>query len=125
VKGTRHNEFSPQADEQLISLLRMCEEGSPYEVPVKHLSSDGREVVILSDLHMSEGLTASGTVEGTEDFFAEKSFRRLLHHLDAARQSSQILVLKGDVSDFLRVVSIPDADEEFIEWEQMLQTVGI
>jgi UDP-2,3-diacylglucosamine pyrophosphatase LpxH len=114
-----------ERDDRLISLLRLSEEGSPYEVPVKHLSSDGLEVVIVSDLHMSEGLTAGMTYEGTENFFADQSFQRLLHHLTGVRHPSQILVVNGDVIDFLRVVAIPKRDSEFIEWEQMLQAVGL
>ncbi len=113
-----------ERDENLLALLRTCEDGSAYEVPVKHLPSDGREIVIISDLHMSEGRTPDGTYEGTENFFADESFRRLLEHLEGMQDQSRILVLNGDVIDFLRVVSVPETNDDFVEWEQMLHAIG-
>jgi hypothetical protein len=114
-----------ERDENLLALLRICEDETPYEIPVRHLSSDGREVVIISDLHMSEGRTPAGTYEGTENFFADESFRRLLESLADSGDRSRMLVLNGDVIDFLRVVSVPETDDDFVEWGRMLHAVGL
>ncbi len=73
------------------------------------------DLVVVSDLHVGPG-RASGSprYETTEDFFHDEAFARFLEHL-AARYgddpSHLVLVLNGDVLDFLTVVDAPTDGE--------------
>ncbi|MBW2275970.1 MAG: metallophosphoesterase [Deltaproteobacteria bacterium] len=73
------------------------------------------DLVVLSDLHLGEG-RRSGTqrYSATEDFFQDEAFARFVLHLQGrytADPSRLVLVLNGDVFDFLTVTRVPTADE--------------
>jgi UDP-2,3-diacylglucosamine pyrophosphatase LpxH len=64
---------------------------------------DGRDVVVVSDLHLAAGYDErTGTYSRNEDFFYDGSFARFLAHLQASGRPWR-LVLLGDVFDFLQV----------------------
>ncbi len=69
--------------------------------------NDGREIVVISDLHMSAGRDEdTGTFHRNEDFFYDGAFARFVGHLvDRARsrERSVRLVVLGDFVDFLQV----------------------
>ncbi len=71
------------------------------------------DLVVLSDLHLGEGLSAPPRYSPMEDFFYDGEFRRLLDHLrwEYSDPDSLVLVLNGDVFDFLTVTCAPDHDE--------------
>lgn len=70
---------------------------------------------MISDLHLGEGRAAgSQRYSPTEDFFHDEAFARFLAHLErryADDPSRLVLVLGGDVFDFLTVTRVPSADE--------------
>jgi UDP-2,3-diacylglucosamine pyrophosphatase LpxH len=73
------------------------------------------ELVVVSDLHLGPGRDPGSPRYGTtEDFFHDAAFARFLDHL-AARYgddpSRLVLVLNGDVFDFLTVVDAPTDGE--------------
>lgn len=70
---------------------------------------------ILSDLHLGEGRSPeSGRYSVMEDFFHDESFSRLIDHLmDKYRErpNDLVVVLNGDVFDFLSVMAVPGEEE--------------
>jgi len=70
-------------------------------------ADDGRDIVIISDLHMSAGRDErTGTFDRNEDFFYDGAFGRFVDHLiERAREEERRwrLVILGDFVDFLQV----------------------
>ena len=70
-------------------------------------ADDGRDIIILSDLHISTGRREStGTFDRNEDFFYDGAFERFVGHLLSRAQTEgrQLrLVILGDFVDFLQV----------------------
>jgi UDP-2,3-diacylglucosamine pyrophosphatase LpxH len=89
------------------------------------MDSQGRDIVVVSDLHMSAGKGVDGNYSGTENFFADGAFPRFIRSLDGEKDRKTILVINGDFVDFLRVTELPDEEPEFAEWLAMLDSVGI
>lgn len=115
-------------DQEVIRLLANSEQVQPEKASTVEISSEGREIVIVSDLHLSQGKSSMGTFGGTENFFSDEAFDRFLSHVNTklmAKGKKGLLVINGDFIDFLRVVSVPRGEQEFREWEEMLQSVGI
>jgi UDP-2,3-diacylglucosamine pyrophosphatase LpxH len=68
----------------------------------------GREIVVVSDLHIASGRTAVGVFRGSENFFADEGFGRFLDHVESIRKTpSMLLIFNGDIFDFLRVSEYP------------------
>jgi UDP-2,3-diacylglucosamine pyrophosphatase LpxH len=78
-------------------------------------NSEAPDLVVVSDLHLGEGRRAgSQRYSPTEDFFLDEAFARFLAHLEqryADDPSRLVLVLNGDVLDFLTVARVPSASE--------------
>ena len=71
-------------------------------------------LLIVSDLHLSEGLDpSSGKFSRLEDFLFDDAFARFLRHHEEVRGQLRfggrpwLLILNGDLFDFLQVVSLP------------------
>ncbi|MDJ0762901.1 MAG: metallophosphoesterase [Myxococcota bacterium] len=77
--------------------------------------SDHHDLVVLSDLHLGEGLREDEPrYSPTEDFFLDQQFFSFLNKLgkDYETDPSRLtLVLNGDVFDFLTVTRVPSAVE--------------
>ena len=118
----------PTADTLAIAkLLEHCEQNGaapPYGGQIR-LESRGRDVVIISDLHMSAGRGLDGNYSGTEDFFADEGFVRFLRSFGGQRERKTVLVINGDFVDFLRITALPDAKDEFESWLAILGRLGI
>jgi UDP-2,3-diacylglucosamine pyrophosphatase LpxH len=92
-------------------------------IPVQ---SNGRNIYVLSDLHLAGGLNTNGNYEGTENFYADQSFERFLNHLQQKVQGKgALLFINGDFIDFLRIRNIPETDDEFRCWQEILEKIGI
>ena len=64
---------------------------------------DGRDVVVISDLHLAAGYDErTGTYSRNEDFFYDGAFARFLAHLEASGRRWRLVIL-GDLFDFLQV----------------------
>jgi UDP-2,3-diacylglucosamine pyrophosphatase LpxH len=72
---------------------------------------DGRELVIVSDLHLGRGLDpATGAYDPAEDFFYDGAFGRFVERLIASSPARDLrLVVLGDFVDFLQVELGPAA----------------
>ncbi|MBL1211725.1 MAG: hypothetical protein HND52_00085 [Ignavibacteriae bacterium] len=75
--------------------------------PVKY-KCDGEEIFVVSDLHIAAGRNKAGVFSGTENFFADESFARFLDHAQKIKKTDNaILIINGDIFDFLRVTDFP------------------
>lgn len=108
-------------------LLRQCEQNgiAPAYAANASMNSQGRDIVVVSDLHLSAGKGIDGNYSGTENFFADAAFVRFIHSLDGGKDRKAILVINGDFVDFLRIAELPDKEREFAEWLEILSSVGI
>ena len=113
----------------VASILTQCEAEAPEQERIVDISAPTEDIIIVSDLHISAGRSVDSSYGGTENFFADESFARMLAHMqkDPAekRGRSSVLVINGDFVDFLRVVSVPETDADFLEWQSILVSIGI
>ncbi len=119
---------------EIAKLLVDCETSGaafPYvfadesRTPVQ-VAADGAEILVVSDLHLADGQRKDGRYSGTENFFCDGSFRRFLLQAHAnLRAPNAMLIINGDFIDFLRVVYRPRQEEDFSEWEELLEAIGI
>ncbi|MFH0793239.1 MAG: metallophosphoesterase [bacterium] len=68
------------------------------------------KLVIVSDLHLSEGWDENGYLQRNEDFFFDRNFKRFLGYLSESGQAegfSYRLVINGDFVDFLQFTTVP------------------
>jgi UDP-2,3-diacylglucosamine pyrophosphatase LpxH len=97
------------------------------ELQVEALAATLPEVIlVLSDLHLAEGVRGeTGRFARIENFFADKEFANLLEHERKRTPGSALLVLNGDIFDFLRVRACPGNDGELSEWSHRLLELGV
>ena len=75
--------------------------------PITH-DAGGREVFVVSDLHIAAGRNRAGVYKGTENFFADDSFHRFLEHAQTLlERPNALLIINGDIFDFLRITEYP------------------
>jgi len=75
--------------------------------PVKY-TSEGEEIFVISDLHIASGRNDAGVYPGTENFFADDSFKRFLQYAGRKKKTKNaMIIINGDVFDFLRVTEYP------------------
>ncbi|HTE01473.1 MAG TPA: hypothetical protein VK668_19435, partial [Mucilaginibacter sp.] len=97
----------------------------PYGAPLVRVSSGGKGIFVISDLHLASGLNTNGNYQGTENFFADQSFVRFIDHLEKKNtEPGALLVINGDFIDFLRICDYPSTPGDFLEWEEMLAIAG-
>ena len=78
------------------------------------------KIVVLSDLHLSEGWDEEGFLSKNEDFFFDCNFQRFVEYLYSEARKGEFrykLVINGDFADFLQVG--PDAGIGEIEGEAL------
>ena len=123
--------------------------------PVKYNSKD-EEIFVVSDLHIASGRNYAGIFQGTENFFADDSFYRFLDYANKIKKTENaLLIINGDIFDFLRITDYPSKEKiipfskrfkqalklnfigkkkyqinpnpknEFEEWAQELEKIGI
>ena len=78
-----------------------------------HLN-ERHNLLIVSDLHLNEGFDPeTGRTSRLEDFFRDDAFARFLRYHDTIKGQPRfggrpwLLILNGDIFDFLQVVSLP------------------
>ena len=76
-------------------------------------------LLVVSDLHIGEGLESDGKLNRNEDFLYDKEFAHFLVYHERKRQQANDpkrcrpwrLILNGDVVDFLQVTEVPENQE--------------
>jgi UDP-2,3-diacylglucosamine pyrophosphatase LpxH len=119
---------------EIAKLLVDCETNGaafPYvctdesRTPVQ-VATHGAEIFVVSDLHLADGRRKDGRYGGTENFFCDGSFLRFLRQAHAnLKAPNAMLIINGDFIDFLRVLYRPRQKEDFSEWEELLEAIGI
>jgi UDP-2,3-diacylglucosamine pyrophosphatase LpxH len=97
-----------------------------YGADVVNIQCADAYVFVISDLHVGAGLSGDGVYDGLENFLADQAFGRFLdwaHHRSAGR--SAILVINGDFVDFIRIVTLPASDADFVYWRDTLAQLGL
>src|SRR5882757_334821 len=83
-------------------------------------------LLVVSDLHLGVGqnpLTLK--YEPRENFLADDAFHALLIAHDPSQKGSALLVLNGDIWDFLRVTELPDSEADLLHWQAALKELGV
>lgn len=97
-----------------------------YGQPLIHYEFEGEDIFVISDLHLGAGRRDDGNYTGNENFFADQSFARFIGRLTVKDSGNKkLLVINGDLVDFLRITDIPETKEAIEKWQQLLQSVGI
>ncbi len=82
-------------------------------------------IFVVSDLHLSTGCDPdTGTFSSTENFFADDAFSRWLKYYKKEAGESAILILNGDIFDFIRIMEIPETNSDFEEWSAWLKRLN-
>jgi len=64
-----------------------------------------RDIIVISDLHLSEGLDKdTGKISRNEDFFFDNEFSNFIDYLINQKDKSFNLIINGDLFDFLQVI---------------------
>lgn len=86
-----------------------------------------RQILVISDLHISEGYSAENFYwNRRENFMADAALAHFLQTKSAAvRQSHHCLwlIINGDFIDFLRVTATPVCEEDLQRWGQTLECI--
>lgn len=101
--------------------------GNPREVQpgVAELPFEPDLILAISDLHISAGRNpATGRYDPRENFFPDESFGELLDQQQTGAGKNPLLVLNGDIFDFLRVTEVPRSDRDFRTWAEELAALG-
>jgi UDP-2,3-diacylglucosamine pyrophosphatase LpxH len=147
--------YNVNPDSYKCKKSRLFTQTKPLVTKPIDYSSQGEEIFVVSDLHIAAGRNEAGVYEGTENFFADESFERFLQYANKTKNSERaILIINGDIFDFLRVTDFPgkvrkprlskqfkkllkldpieipgidyeDETEDFKEWSRELAKVGI
>ena len=105
----------------------IAQEKIPYGPKRVEIASGGREIFVISDLHMAAGLNINQNYDGTENFFADRSLFRFLQHIRQRIPAGKkgLLIINGDFVDFLRIRNIPVTESELSHWRKVLLDIGM
>lgn len=82
-------------------------------------------LLLVSDLHLGAGQDpATGRFRQRENFLADQALREFLEHFAPTSPDNAVLVINGDTFDFLRVVDVPETDNDFEAWGRELSALG-
>lgn len=92
---------------------------------VLHRENGCHRVLVVSDLHLGCGRDpVTRRYRRRENFFADDAFRRFLEYFAQDDAGPGLLVLNGDIIDFVRVICVPRTNEDFDEWSRILADLG-
>ncbi|MDA0167643.1 metallophosphoesterase [Solirubrobacter taibaiensis] len=81
-----------------------------------------RRLLVASDFHLGAGSDQrTGTYDATENFHADDAFADWLEHYGA---TDTVLILNGDIFDFVRVTAVPVEEADCERWSQALRRLG-
>jgi UDP-2,3-diacylglucosamine pyrophosphatase LpxH len=82
------------------------------------------EIFVVSDFHLGLGRNPeTGRFSRTELFLADQAFSRFLDY--ASPGPGKLLFINGDAFDFVRICHYPRSDQEFEEWSEFLERLGV
>jgi hypothetical protein len=81
-------------------------------------------ILVVSDLHLGVGIDdKTGRYVRLENFISDGAFSRFLRAQQAALPGPHLLVLNGDILDFLRIAIAP-TDAQLPAWAERLNRFG-
>jgi UDP-2,3-diacylglucosamine pyrophosphatase LpxH len=91
------------------------------------LSCEGKDVFIVSDLHLTVELDyphrTNYAADKPED---DLSFIKFLDYIRSNTTPGKgMLIINGDFIDFLRIIAIPESEDDFYQWQSILKKIGI
>lgn len=119
----------PADDSTIIQLLEQKPPLGYTPPPIVEMEFAGHDVLVISDLHIAEGVHFDGRYTGPENFFYDDSFARFLDDAISTKRPT-VLVINGDFIDFLRIVDVPFDKNgipimaELVEWSKLLTRIG-
>lgn len=100
----------------------VCSNDQDQPEVIVPISSGGRDIFVVSDLHLATGQGRDGRYDGSENFFFDASFHRFLKQAQESLESRKaILIINGDFVDFLRVTYVPGAERGLSKWQKFLR----
>ncbi|MFO7767576.1 MAG: hypothetical protein R6W82_01235 [bacterium] len=82
-------------------------------------------VLVASDFHLGSGRRdGEGSWDDRENFLADGEARAWLEHHGEEAARGALLVLNGDIFDFIRIDRIPESKQDFRAWADRLQRLG-
>lgn len=109
-------------------LLSECEKDGKtlaYGSPEVHIDSHGKDIYILSDIHLT-GENSGENRPSSEELKTAEIFTSFISCLyEKHLFNPAILVINGDLFDFLRITGLPGPETDFKEWQSALLSVGI
>jgi UDP-2,3-diacylglucosamine pyrophosphatase LpxH len=100
--------YMVNADTYKTEKSSLFKQGDPLWTDPCLYQSDKEDIFIVSDLHIASGRNVIGVYKGTENFFADDAFSRFLSNAKQVKKTRQaILVINGDIFDFLRTSEYP------------------
>ncbi len=118
-----------ESNTSISEILMKAEKSEPafvYSKEMLKMNSDGKDIFVISDLHISEGKDQNGNYSGTENFFFDDSFERFIDNkLMQLNAEGGTLIINGDFMDFLRVTKYPGSENDFICWQRELLKLAV
>ena len=113
----------------VYEILKNCEEKNltpGYGKKQVELNFAGKDIFVISDLHIAGGKNIDGNYSGTENFFYDRSLKNFISYiLKNKDRENGLLIINGDFIDFLRITGYPEEEEEFCTWKENLEYIGI
>ncbi|HEX2867266.1 MAG TPA: hypothetical protein VHO03_09505 [Ignavibacteriales bacterium] len=110
------------------NLLLMCEKErltENYGASEVHISSEGREIYVVSDLHITQ-IRNNGKPPSPLDKPTDDAFIGFMKYLTRKVMPGHgMLIINGDFIDFLRITGLPETDADFLMWKGILGKIGI
>ena len=83
-----------------------------------------QEIFVVSDLHLGRGRNPeTRRFSRTENFLSDQAFSRILDYASPA--PGKLLFINGDAFDFVRICHYPRSDQDFKEWSEFLERLGV
>ena len=116
-------------ENQIQKLLLNCENSGMTLAYVENeikMELKETDIYVISDLHIGEGIQKNFSYQGTENFFADSSFKNFINYLKENKSYPvSTLIINGDFIDFIRIASCPVEHYDFVEWKNTLENIGI
>jgi UDP-2,3-diacylglucosamine pyrophosphatase LpxH len=102
-----------------------CEPLGRKKIPLEFDREDvGDQILVVSDLHLGCGREPrTSRFWRRENFFWDTEFRRFLEYHLERKNPPGLLVLNGDIIDFVRIMSVPFYPSEFRRWRKDLKNL--
>src|SRR4051812_15434288 len=109
----------------MISPIPRLDAAAERDLLAAVVTAEPELVLVMSDLHLGNGCDpVTGTTVSVENFLSDGAFARFLEHFQP-RAASALVILNGDIFDFLRITQIPHTNTELQEWADRLARLDL